>query len=241
MKKALALLSIIALMFMSACSDSTSSDKKSAPPENAIKTVEFTTAISPNHTDQNAQSVRASVESFGGMINLYSAFFQLEQYNWEQNGNTWTYSETQDNITVTVTITETDAGYVYTMSMNGTDTDGTVYNGVLLEAFTAKDGSNGYWKLYDPTSTTTLLMFEFTWTVNSNNAIVATAKTYDSDGSVYSQANVTINSDKSGTYQLVDADGNTMQTASWNADGSGSVTYYYTDPPTTYTWGPNPA
>jgi hypothetical protein len=239
MKKSILILSLTALMFISACSDSTSPESNN-PPAAAVAVPEFTTAISEGNNDPNAQSVKTTVENFSAFFALGEAFENIDQYNWEKTGDTWTYSETEGNLTTTVTITETSDGYEFKIIISGTDEYGNTMSGTLLEAYAAKDGTSGYWRFYDTSENPSKLFFSYTWQVDANQTITATMKLYGNDGSVLSQTDLTINSDKSGNYTTKNGNGETMQTATWNADGSGSMTTYYTDPPTTVTWGPNP-
>ena len=241
MKKILFVVSLIAVMLISACSDSSTSSTSSDPPGDAMQLPAFETAISPNHPDFNASSVNAVVNSLGLYFLFINAYANIGDLNWDQNGNSWTYSQTSNGLTISITITESGDSYIITMPMSGT-IDGDTIDADIAKATYKKDGSSGEWHLFAYDENPAYEIFGYSWIVAPNGTLSATGTVYSESSVVELIYQVTINTDKSGTYTMKDGNSQLIQEAAWNADGSGSLTIYDSQGGSqTFNWGPNPA
>ena len=241
MKKILFAISLIAVMFISACSDSSTSSTSNDPPGDAMQLPAFETSISPNHPDFNASSVNAIVSSLGFYFLFIEAYANIGDLNWDQNGNSWTYSQTSNGLTISITITESGDSYIVTMHMKGT-MDGETVDADLAKATYKKDGSSGEWHMFDISENPVYEIFGYSWSVASNGTLSATATVYSESSVVEFVYQVTLKTDKSGTYTMKDGNSQLIQEAAWNVDGSGSLTIYDSQGGSqTFNWGPNPA
>lgn len=231
---------MILLFTVISCTDSTSSNENSKPPDGATDLYQPTISISENHPDSYAQNVKFTVEVTSIFQLVLTSLFE-ESLPWKEVDDHWEYRETEGNLTNILELYDGEFDYEIVWVLDGTDDQGNTYDNMSIFQITqGKDGKSGSWTVYDMESSTPYTAFTYVWSLNTAGIYSATMTAKDITGGVIGELIISINSvDGSGTYSNY-SDDVLIEMAVWNADGSGSMTSYYTDPPTVYTWGPNP-
>ena len=230
------LLLLSAFVFVG-CSQTTESDEPNYP---QIPNQKTETSIAENHPDTYAQMVRTNVESF----TFFSSFvIQPSGSGWVKNGNTWSFSQTQNGAGYTYKLTENETSYSYQYILNGEIDDVTYVNFVAISGSVAKSGQTAEWKLFeseDGVSGWTVMDFDY-FEHPTTKVKSIEYKSYSSENheQVDFDYSASINPDKSGMYVYY-LGGTALSEATWAANGSGSLKDYSGESTVTHEWTANP-
>lgn len=244
MKKLLSIVLCLGLGFgFTSCKDDEKdSDEQKAPVKVMIPKIE--TSISANHTDDNARSLKSTIESLNYMSGMFLNFYEgFDGFQWVKNGNTYTWQQTAGSEAIKYVVTDNGASYLVQFYITGNMGSYQVANALLFEGSYTKDGKSGNWKMYEFTSSTaSFIDISYEWTTTSAGVLTGRMKMWDSATDTLPDSyEVAINSDKSGAAIFKENDIK-VWSALWNKNGSGEETYFNSSGEiiSTVNWGPNP-
>ena len=188
------------------------------------------TSIPADQSDGTALNVKNLVESVtSAQFALVTVFLNDQQnYNWIYTGDSFRYTITNQGLTFTYEIFEPQSeGGLYSIQFRITGN----FNGVAVVDFIAldgswtADGSQGNFDVYDLDSNDSKYRaVSYSWNTILDD-VSFSYKLYDESGTTTISTDITVSTDGSGTYAAF-AGGVLLQSATWNADGSGSFTTY---------------
>lgn len=217
---------IILALGVTGCSEE-DSPAASTPAKPTVPQTSFT---GPNTTSSNEFVQQAKFSS--SFFNVYGEMFKsFASLPGTQNGNVWTYSETQNGLTVKVTTTLLANGsYTWSIEMNGlyTDDDTTIQvnNWKAFEGTSSADGKTGTWRMYNYNTATPIL--DMNWATDAAGIETGSMSFYDK-GMKISQVDIVNNPNGSGSltnYVKGSAAIYKNMEVLWNADGTGSYKIY---------------
>ena len=236
MKRSLALLIVLGLLFAIGCSKKTTGPDEN-PPE-APQNLEEAVVSVPETAPAEVQAYAGLVNVFHYRFNFYNNFMQSatgQEPVYEDGKWVWTHASPQGNFTITVKAQVLDNGdqkweIYFSGTFPGPDTVVTVNNWKAAEGVINKDGTQGEWTIYDYNSTD--VVAHYTWSTADDGTVTATLEYDDYTFTVINRP------DGSGNVKVYRNDTLVFE-ATWNADGSGQWTNYEDN--TQGTWGPIPS
>jgi hypothetical protein len=217
---------IILALGVTGCSEE-DSPAASTPTKPTVPQTSFT---GPNtaSTNEFVQQAKFSSSFFNVYGEMFKSFASLPG---TQNGNVWTYSETQNGLTVKVTTTLLANGsYTWSIEMNGlyTDEDTTIQvtNWKAFEGTSSADGKTGTWRMYNYNTTTPIL--DMNWATSSTGVETGSMSFYD-NGTKITQTDIVNNPNGSGSLTSYVKGATSLYKSMevmWNADGTGTYKIY---------------
>ncbi len=175
---------------------------------------------------QTASSSNAGAANAVTLINLANSF--VSYTNWLVPGGVSKIVSTADttitwndgNLTVVLTVTEVESMINWSVSLNGSDGQQIFEDFVFIRGSTELDGSSGNMSIFSP-QTGSQEIISWSWATMSNGIFHMEFSSALGEIGVL----IEVNPDGSGTMSQR-AQSVTLFSSSWNADGSGSYTYY---------------
>lgn len=230
MKKILTLIFIT--LVLTGCSnegiDKSSSSNAFSP---SVTKLDLTSKL-PVNLKQNSPETFAQISQMATYMNLGSMYMNNNNSASRTSGliNTWNYG----GFTVAYTYSLVGSQYQFNYTITQ---DSKIY--YTISGWENKDGSAGHWSynintavLGLPNGSSYNIIFDWTKS-NIGNYHFEMKCDMGSSNNLYYIAN--INYDYSGNYKYT-LNNSPFLDASWNASGHGKLTYYYSDPPTVYTF-----
>ncbi|MCB0278516.1 MAG: hypothetical protein KDD94_03390 [Calditrichaeota bacterium] len=218
---------IIASLFLLAIScDNTTEGSKGKQPD-AIEFQTLHTSIPDTTSNPYALAVKNIVESLGFYFQpINSLIGAMDGYDWTYNNNTYRYTFQFEGGSFTYEIIENENGsYTFNYIVNGSYGSTTVTDFVLFSGTYSADGGQGNWSMYDlDQNDDPYVYFTYTWSIDGNSTGF-TITEYSGPGVIYGTYSIVVNTDGSGTLNYVE-NSVTRQSATWAADGHGTVNYY---------------
>ncbi len=235
MRKFLALFVIGSLLVLSGCSKDDKDDKKSPTgpsdtsdvPTFKIHKIEIPPAM-PQSNDQHAQTVVLYMNlanAFGATLNNN---FVPPSLNKASGDGPWEYNWKDGDLQVSVVIKKLTEKYTWEVSYNGSDDENVYQNFVAFRAEQGLDERSG--KFFAYIANTELVLGQYTWSLDENDTLhfEVIAEAY-LPGSKFVGL---VNSDRSGTLEIISTIGNTellQQKYQWDSAGAGEWWEYDQD------------
>ncbi len=228
-----AILSVLFLFVISACSDKDDTDPQDDPQNQAptylANTVTVPDAMAQSN-DQGAQMANMYVSmanGFAGFAGMMTPPPYKSDFKSTNDGDPWIYTwefvEGSDAYTITLTIFETVTQYEWTMVINGVLGGVTLTDFMYMEANQNLDGTAGAFYMYDPDQSGDVM--SVVWSTDANGVYYLTFE-FTNDVKI----ELVSNPDGSGQISVYEWAVNVYQLtfeAIWDATGSGEWWEYY--------------